>query len=310
MKLVRIKEIFKVAIASVAAVSLFGGALFGANCLSLRAATNDVSIVPPALEYVNIPANIMAIGFQTPDVNLSVIPTMEVSPNALTPEETLNIGARYLLDVFNANITGMYVELFYLPLHLEGGLNRPQWFGAVSNELRPHLAIEATEAVPTLAYINADFYFLIDAITGERIDIRRTHFEIDWASEQVDAYSIVMRDFFLAEIAQFEFEDGAVSEINLGRLDLAPQQIQSLMQIAEEYAQRHFNNSTVVEVEFIVAIALLFDVDVNGEIDTRVSIARINVTDDTERVATVTINLEAEEVTGIATSHNDVAHLW
>jgi len=86
-----------------------------------------------------------------------------------------------------------------------------------------------------------------------------------------------------------------------------PHDIDELAQIAKEYAQRHFINTTVVEVVYNHSfVSLIYSG--NGNFS-REPVLNFLATDDTGREAQVTIALESRTVMSISTMHNDIQRM-
>ena len=334
MKATKMKEFFKIAAVTLAAVGVFGALLLGANHLSLMAATHGEATLTPALEYVNIPENLAFAGYQSSDeytgdtesiaspeyiYGITVIVTHgAVCPLALAPEEAASIGAQYILDIFGHRIDGMYVEMDFMD---RGTINRSVWRGAVSVNNRYTLArqayankrvqefMDAYAENPEIAdmrrndrgfvdlsvyfeYIPADFYFVIDAITGERIDV--AHRAIQNGGRTADE---------MRAARQLAAERDLPRSILVA--NLSDQEIYELLQIAGYYGQRHFTNSTVVDIHFIAAHNNL-GLDYYGNISLFPGNAHLKATDDTGRVASISICLEILQVTSISTMSNDL----
>jgi len=238
---------------------------------------------------------------------------VEVDPTALSIEEAAQVGAQYILDIFGESIDGMYLELEFADW---GHVTRTLWHGAVSvnnrnilenrarnNELndifvaRLEAGEEAEDIMADMAdmfrsysYTQARFYFFIDAITGERIDI--------WQSIHVHPHhmdeSIALHEY----IAQEWGDDWEAAFA----VDITQQEKDALSQIATEYAQRHFNNSTVISTDFENAFASF--IYAGGGFNRDPS-ATFLATNNVGREARITIHLGSNTVTSINTMSND-----
>jgi len=315
VKYPKIKEVIKVAVSSVLAVGLFGGFLVGLNIFTLQAAISG-EIYIPATENVSVPDNPVAEDFPAPSLTAIDISLYhdEASPLALSIDDAAQIGAQYIWDVFGQDIDGMYVELSYSSANRT---TRSHWTGAVSASDRHTLArralidemtdtfmyrIEAGDDPITIReewvnytdyfeYVSGCFYFVIDAITGERIDIW-IPFNVAFSIEQTSAlHAYLERNWGDNLSAAFAVE-------------ATPEQHEIFGPIAQEYGQRHFNNTAVVSVMFVEGFATLLYVDRNTFY--RDITLRYDVMDETGRIASVSINESTRTATGISTMRNDM----
>ena len=142
-------------------------------------------------------------------------------------------------------------------------------------------------------YIPAMFYFTIDAVTGKRIDIWRSVPFRNFTEEE----SIAISEFMQNK------EDDEITD--MFAIELTPQEIATLSQMAVVYANKHFTNTFVVNDELIHASNNI-DVDAEGNIFFRPGFATFDITDNTGRVASVTIYLTNMLVTSISTMQNDM----
>jgi len=319
MKSAKIKERLKAATAAVVAVGLFGGLLLGLNNLTLNAAINEETYAPPATEYVSIPEN--PVYNEDQPVALTVIDMAweEADPLALSMEEAAQIGAQYIYDVFGVCIDGMYVEMGFAPPRWA---TRSVWRGEVSVQNRntrermdyanerleeilrenPY-ALEWSSGVEDCGnfvdlsglfeYIPANFYFSIDAITGERIDVWNNDLQMRGHTSE---------DMIAARLAFIElYEQG----YNLRDVEVSDEEKNELVQIAMNYGQIQFVNTTVADVDFMSATNDI-TLDENGELVIIPGFALFDVTDDTGRVARITICRETLLAVSINTMQNDM----
>lgn len=316
----KIKEILRVTAATITAVTIFGSALLGANLLTLQAATSGETYlpVPQTVSIPDNPVDTVPEGFQPPTVNIinTTVGDCEVPPLALSLEEAAQIGAQYIWDMFGESIDGMYVELSFANWD---HLTRAIWQGAVSTHDRDTLArnkyhntlheemmtrtdagedpMELRRDIETRAqamrYEQADFYFTIDAVTGMRIDVFKN--------------SVVMRGMTMHEseaINEYIQRNWGHDRDNWHDAftpDISRQEQEALVQVAKEYAQRHFNNTTVVNAEFGGAFVNFVYID--GVITREISV-NFRVTDDTGRDAYVAMHQGT--VVSISTLRNDM----
>lgn len=317
MKQNKIKEVLRVAVSAALAVGLFGSMLLGVNHLTLQASTNGETYLPPA-EYVSVPESPVSDEIQVPKVTIinTTYECTEIPAIALPLDEAAQIGAQYIYDIFGKCIDGMYVELSFMGS--ERHMTRNIWSGVVSDRDRGTLErmaqsnqlteefqarVDAGECPRDVrmnmedlsifdTYTPGDFYFMIDAVTGERIDISRPsrgsfNFSID---ESRALHEYLERRWGRDTSAAF------VAEIS-------PRTQEELGHIARDYGQRHFVNTTVTYVEFAGAWAS-FILSGNNTFD-RVVYVSFVVTDSTGRVASVAVALESHTVSAISTMRND-----
>jgi len=313
----KIKEVAKVAISTVAAVGLFGGLLWGVNARTIQAATEYEGYVPQTVEYVSIPENPIPEDFYAS--NLTVLNTSfegEIpSPLALSMEDAAQIGAQYIWDIFGERIDGMYVEMQFAGWD---HMSRELWLGSVSNSNRDTVArrnranelhneiiarmeagedrdyiIESMGDISRFSmYVPGDFYFVIDAITGERIDI--------WRLAAINNRGFTMEEHeFLNDYIEREW-GGDWSLLFAEVTDDSRAEVFS--SIAKNYAQIHFTNTVIVDAVFMEAFSFPA---VRGTTVTHHISFSFNITDETGRVATVTLDENGALMT-ITTSVNDI----
>jgi len=312
------REILKVAIATVTAVALFGGALWGVNIRTLHAATDGATYLPQTVEYVSIPDNPVPEDTQDLSFTLANITPehVEIHQMAMSMDEAALVGARYIYDVFGECIDGMYIEFEFQNWD---HMTRTIWFGVVSDVYRNSAAriqrsnelheefltrfdagvdLDATDYewrnfLENYPYIPGRFYFSIDAITGERIDILR----------QSDVNRLWTREMSaIIEAYVDRVWDGNWGMVHANEID--PAVVEEFSHVAAGYAQRHFNNTVVVGVEFGGASTFLTVDDNNGVVYV-VSLV-FQVTDDTGRVASTVICQTNRTLNYISTMRNDM----
>lgn len=280
--------------------------LFAAGC------SNDpVQIAPPPAGNTSAPAT----PAQQVAGNLTIIDITheytEMHPRAMSMDVAAQVAAQYILDVFGENISGMFVELEFTNW---SHMTRTLWHGAVSVSGRNTLEhrarnmelnevttarIEAGEdwddimadmadMFPT--YIPARFYFYIDGVTGERVDIWITLPEhIQTMNESIPLHEYIEQEWGGDWTTAFD-------------VDLSPPEIDALNPIVLAYAQRHFNDSTITGMEFESAfMAFIYS---GGGFDRDPSAVFVG-TSDAGRVARVTIHIASRTVTSINTMSND-----
>ena len=173
--------------------------------------------------------------------------------DAIDIEEAAELGAQYIFDIFGESIDGKYLRLTYA-----NGIRSTQtyWYGEV---------FPAGIDIPTVLKDtsfelsnNMIFGFKINAVTRERVDIQRN---------------------LQGELEQ-EMETATAEEV------------EQMMAIAYEYAQKHFTSTRVVGIEdpgsLLTGPVLGFE-----------------ATDETGRVASIIIIRQTNQLWIIGTSHND-----
>ena len=237
-----------------------------------------------------------------------------IGSNAMSIEAAVQVGLQYIYDIFGERIADMYIDMEFSEWE---HLTRPLWHGAVSDNLRNTVENRAriselndkfmarldageesedvfedmSELFGAVSYSPARFYFFIDAITGERIDIWKT----SPARMQVVDESIQLHEYI---DQKWDGDWDAAFEV-----DISPEEIYELGQIARAYAQRQFNNAAIADMNFENAFQA-FTYSGGGFI--REPYANFSVTNDAGRIAWVSISVEHRRVSSINTMSNDV----
>jgi len=257
MEKIKSKGLWLTAAASALSIALFSALYLGINAWAFSEAADKTEIIPAS----DISAVVTADEDQSPPDRfqqpaLTVLDTTEHytrCENSISPEEAAQIGAEYIWEMFDEAIDGMTVEMFYT---FFPSSTRSYWHGNVTEDGEYR------------------FFFSLDAITGERIDISRAVYpsvEID--KDLVYDYETAMR----------------VSEGYAAQSD-------DFFAIAEKYARKHFNNTEVKSVEFEFA----------GSRYPGMSSVVFAVTDETGREATVVIDFYTRQMTSLSTQFNDI----
>ena len=273
-------EFIKVAAIAAIGIGLFCVAFIGINNLVFAAATYGSQTVPPIAASVNIPSlteNEPPEGFQEPELTVFLSeygndPASNV--NALSPEAAAMIGAQYIWEMFRESIDGKTVEMSYLvwPSH-----SRVYWRGRIADSRQD------------LENWYESFRFTIDAVTGERIGISQS------------------------AVVAFGENDPTLTQLELSmsrdsRFDLLlePYQLEEFTQMAWNFAEKHFNNSSVISVEFFRSHPARFGRDDAENMITTEYALRFFAVDDTNREADIMISVNREQLWSIETQHNDV----
>ena len=236
-----------------------------------------------------------------------------INPDALSIEAAVQVGLQYIYDIFGEDVSHMYIEMEFSDWE---HITRTLWFGAASEnyrntmEHRAHInqlnemimarldAGEDSEDVfedmnelfGAVRYSPARFYFFLDAITGERIDIWQT---------MPDRMQTVDESIPLHEHIEQEWGgdwDAAFA------IEADPQIIDGLSQMAEEYAQRHFETQAIADITHDGVFASFV---YSGGGYEREKYAAFVVTNDAGREARITIHVESRTVISINTMSND-----
>jgi hypothetical protein len=229
---------------------------------------------------------------ESPNQRHYAIPT-----GAMTIDEAVQVGALYIWDMFGVNIDGMYVEMFY---SAHPGSLRTYWQGRIA-PTREALIIDRDN----LNLFEPMFSFVIDGVTGMRIDISYLGRNLR---------NLLSEDEFRAFInwptTPEASEMRAAWESTIFDI-LTPEDIAFYTQKAKEFTQRHFNNSTVVDVqlgnEWSIGPRSTSRIDENGDIILVLEAFIFTVTDDMGRIATVTIPAKSafSPTSSVETQHND-----
>lgn len=128
--------------------------------------------------------------------------------NILTLEEAASIGASYVFDVFEDYLSGRYMELTF---NYNPHISHSSWIGNIGDSPSE---FEGEEE----GFRSAQITFMIDAISGERVNITNHTLGLELSLEE-------------------------------SSIELNDAQIEVATEIATDYAKRHFNQGTVESVE-------------------------------------------------------------
>jgi len=275
------REIVKITAFSVLSIAVLGGAFVGINQMVLANALNKGASIEP------VTTNLNSEEFQELEqtrFNLLVTErfledrfpeelqhdySFDKPENALTKEAAAQIGAQYIYEMLSENIEGKRVEMSYYDRDSQ---SRPYWEGRVG----------ISEA--DIQNHQYDFRFVIDAVTGERIGIEN-NVGHEW-SESV-----------LNSLTTFD-KPPSVSD----------EQIVEYTQLVQDFAERHFTETSVNSIRFKVLDWLGATRNDSGEFVVE-WIARFDVVDDTGRFAAAAITLESQQLRHFSTEVSDNIHL-
>jgi len=296
MKRTKCVEILKVTAVAVLSIGIMSAAFIGFNAQAFADATNNGHSVPITITHAASASTVAQgvaeapEGFQSPTLVVGEVQENNPSILALCPEDAAQIGAMYVWDMFGECLDGMYVDMWYQvwPSH-----TRAYWFGHVA---------ESKEA-----FMNSQFLysFLIDAVTGERIDITRIEITYRSAAVQAALNEQVLRGDYGRNV------DGTGDTIfdvlyNIRTSQQMPELFNEQVQAAKELAQRHFVGTEVVSAEFVSFGIAGLDLDEDGNLVITSYMLTFNVTDSTGRIANVAFNEETGALLNISTQMNDV----
>ncbi|MCL2401234.1 MAG: hypothetical protein FWC90_01180 [Oscillospiraceae bacterium] len=315
----KIREVAKVATMTVLSIALFSTALMGVNSWAFARATNSTHSFPLPTEAVEVAANLPPEGFVPPDVTISASPWQhyhEISAQAMSMEEAAQIGAEYIWEVFGTCIDGMHIEMRFGDWDW---LSRTIWQGSVyaseqvniaarANDSTMHQVLTRNPDADITVYLEESlntrplYSFSIDAVTGMRTDIHyHAPSDINVPNEYFSREDAMAWRAFMTELGWFDMD---VYE-QLTYTGLSPEQLEVYTQMAEAFAQRHFNNSEIVEVR-LERLASGPSRSARGSTVALTGFFFI-ITDDTGREAAVSISAESSPFNSISisTQHND-----
>ena len=272
------KEIFKVVMTSAIAIGMFSAGFMGINSLTLSAATSFNGSVPVMAAELTIPVENTAPQ-NSPSLSVYVSTRdwhhdASTNANALSAEEAAKLGAQYIAEMFGICLDGMVVEMAYTAWPSQ---TRTLWSGTIANSMAD---IENQDML---------FFFTLDAVTGERIDVNslygrgiRDPRDVDLTQEEM---MLLRRGYFHTTL---------------------PQQLDSYKQIAKDFAELHFQNTEVASIVFESAFPTLFERTAEGALTASSQILAFIVTDSTGREARVGFVAATGELIYVLTGHNDI----
>ena len=323
----KVKEFVKIAVVCILSIAMFGVAFAGINYLAFSAATNGTTPIHvdetqftalPAAVPTTIPLEIYenatpmaqgaveVIDFVAP--NLTIMPVRDhnyhiIPGTVMSMEEAAQIGAEYIWDVFGRNIDGMYVAMFYSAWM---GHGREHWHGQV---------FMTGEDMRSRELFNPIFTFAIDSTTGKRIDI--SHMRQGGIQGNHISEAQIMEWRMSDEIiATREMDDNEL----MAHFNFTIDMLDAYTQRALGYAERHFNESTVMNIMlgrvlvdavgnpmFIPGLNPNFTIDEDGNMHTGIGSISFTATDHTGREADIMISTTESlfHSVHIFTQHND-----
>jgi hypothetical protein len=328
MKKTKTKELLKVAVVAILSVGLFCAALLGVNHLAFTAAVNRTEAMGLYNEapMSAMPWNTMQIseiygepeGYDFGHTPFRVIthmhpdsPTFVIPKSALPMEDAATIGAEYIWDALGVSVQGMHVFMIYSDLP---GYVRPYWIGNVymENAARKLLNGEENTYSPMAT-------FSIDAGTGKRVNVSFTailneqtyRLMEEWGEENIMSWRRDMLPIMAMDDSEM-----------MAHLGFSVEQLGYYMEKAIDYAQGHFNETTVMNAilgqivtdargtpMFLSGITPHPVVDENGTLSFVVGSLTFTVTDHTGREALVlmtTGQITHVQMVSITTQNNDI----
>jgi len=305
------KEIVKVALGSLLAIGLFGLLFLGVNHLSFVVAANGTVELPPLQETIPIPEILTWEAFPMPEVTLVrtqhfTSADIEEQDFTMSIEEAAQRGALYIWDVFEEPIDGMMIEMTY---HWVSGeslgaweRDRAHWTGLVIRfdeellhflqkepweldllrETEPRVFAERSERL----WDSRQFYFAIDAITGDRMAINRPR--LFHMEREDDPSQTVTREEARAANEMWRRAQVA-GEPDPFPLELTEEEMELYLQLARTYAQGHFTFTTAADAVFESAWPAEFCRDETGAIIAIEFLLSFTVSDETGRTVSISI---------------------
>ena len=300
----KINELVKAVMAAALCIGLFSAVFVGVNALAYASVTGKTDNVQLATASVDIPAERTAPeGYVQPTLSVYEAPNewYIASADALTPEEAAELGAQYIWEVFGESIDGKAIEMFYSawPSH-----TRAYCHGLVLDKPR------GEEPVAGMADLREEaselFNFTLDAVTGERISLYQ---------DLAERYDALKNDLSITTEERLALRKryALYAESNAAAdLMVPPHELKAYAQIAEEYAQRHFHQSTVTNVAFASAQPYFAGLHRqenqfgDREIVPQYQIYHFTVTDNLGREAEVAVISELKQLYYLSTQDNDI----
>ena len=241
-------EFLKVVLISILSIGLFSAAFMGFNQIIFVAATAEPTPLNPPTAIMDHFSGNQAEVIGESATNTFTTPSLTVFPSphqhyhvipvaAMSMDAAVQIGARYIWDVFGADLEGMYVEMLF---NAHPSQSRSYWTGTVRTEWFDYADIADDDRDARIALNDAIKYqFRIDAITGKRIDIRSSF----QSSESLDALRTRAINETMAErtfMMQIGWFDMNLCE-QLGFLRVTTSSIASYIATAQSLGNAHFN---------------------------------------------------------------------
>ena len=275
MKSKKNKGFVRVATASILSVGLLGAGY--ALVASETFASTPHNTTPVVVHYESASQNFVAPSLTVSECRVNGGCTTP-SRNALSMEKAAQYAARYIWDVTGVNVDGMHVEMNYAPWISH---NRSYWVGRIG---------DSKEAMSDFSQYA--FRFIIDATTGERIDL---HQSFPW----------------LTNLPQVATPEGGIftSDIQGGECpwtNFSNGQREVYIKMANDFAQGQFNNTTITNIKFVGSASAGLAKDGDGGFVMRERTLIFNVTDESGRIAELSFWMNNGRLSSIITNHNDI----
>lgn len=292
------KDLLKVIGASALVMTLASAAFLGLNSLTSSATTRpeqlasntqlSAAVADADTGVINLKAAATQQEYKTPKLTVILDKDSSIpSGNAMSYEEAAEIGAQYIWDMYGDSIDGKTVKMFYCSWSSH---TNTYWMGTVADSEKD------------FENYKSSYIFQINAVTGERVSIGPL---------------TTSRTSDLGEGKTY-----TMSPVEMEALQhVAPENVDEYAQIAREAAQKHFNHTKVAAVEF-VSISLINskeeaesyrmaweagkDKPFTFTLYEKGRQIEFNVTDDTGRVASITIDTGTKVVEYLDTKNNDI----
>ena len=250
-------EIIKVALICSLSIGLFGAAFIGFNQLIFATATNQTTPLPlmdaNTTEHLSYEININEQILESTKTNTFIPPTLAViespsqiyhsiSTSAILMEEAAQIGANYIWDVFGTNIDNMYVEMLF---SAHASQFNTWWLGRVfiENPENPTIYYIASVYDDNQKFALDIYTFIINGITGERIDISSNNQHIRTIYD--NSTKTLNSRLAILESGWFDMD----LEEQIEFVGLSNEALDSYTQKVSKLANAQFNSSNVVNIE-------------------------------------------------------------
>jgi hypothetical protein len=294
----RKKETIKVILAVTLCLGVFAFGFVTINNLTVAASMDRPELVESTQVIVNVQDSIItsdeerkaeAIAIsedlRNPEMILNVIfdESVITRTNAILPEDAAQIGAHHIYNMFGEDISGKTVLMIYSDYPSS---TRTFWGGFVA---------ESGDIDDVSQIVGAGlFNFLLDAVTGECIDISTS---IHWMTSS-DELTAALEELFENRTRE--------DTIELRSGGPVPENLDELINTVRYFAQKHFTDTSSGRIEFKYVNALRYDFDNDDNIYVSERSIVFEVTDNTGRVADIAITENGKQLIFIFTSNNDI----
>lgn len=292
-----VKEAVKIILAAMFCLGVFVFGFITINNLSLAASLDNPEPIENRQANITMPIISEALAnsemtfedehFKSFKFELKVIydPTIGTRNNTMSPYDAAQIGAQHIFDLFEMCISGKTVLMVYSD---HPSATRTFWSGTVMETYYFDFASEMRLIDSGL------FNFLLDAVTGEFIDILTS---IHWMTPSDEIFA-ALDEYFSNSTPEetFALRSGGPPPVHLDEF----------IDVVKTFAQKHFNSTTVESIEFRNANALRFDFGYYDNLHVSERQLIFEVTDSAGRIADVAISENGKQLIFILTSSNDI----